>query len=162
MILFWKVDHFWASYDLQGKYGSSFANLIFKGKTSAALQLLSQSGTGGVLHANDVINVNDTSSPSELEVLKSEQTQAQPASFEATQVKSSEVPQVHPVVCDKIDARCICSAALNTKGAAGPYGIDSHNWRSLCTLFKSASHDLCHLQALLTRRPLSLQKASLP
>ena len=31
----------------------SFSNLMFKGNTSAALQLLSQSGKGGVMHANE-------------------------------------------------------------------------------------------------------------
>ena len=109
--------------------------------------------------------INDSYSQTVLEVLTSKHPQAQPASTEAIQVNDSEVPQVHPVVFDRIHARCIRSAALNTKGAAGPSGIDAHNWRRLCTSFKSASHDLCHSLALLMRRlctTLSTQNASLP
>ena len=36
-------------------------------------------------------------------------------------------------------------------GEAGPSGIDARGWRRLCTSFKSASDDLCHSLALLTR-----------
>ena len=52
----------------------------------------------------------------------------------------------------RIDASSIRSAALHTKGAAGPSGIDAPCWRRLCSSFKSASHDLCHSMALLARR----------
>ena len=34
---------------------TAFSNLMFQGKTGAALDLLSQKGTGGVLHANDLV-----------------------------------------------------------------------------------------------------------
>ncbi len=61
-------------------------------------------------------------------------------------------PQEHPVIFDRIDASWIRSAALNTKGAAGPSGLDAHCWRRLCTSFHSASWDLCHALALFTKR----------
>ena len=35
------------------------------------------------------------------------------------------------------------SAALSVNGAAGPSGLDSHEWRHLCTSHKGASRDLC-------------------
>ncbi len=56
-------------------------------------------------------------------------------------------PEVLPVWFDQITASTIRRAALNTKGATGPSGIDAHSWRILCTSFKSASHDLCHALA---------------
>ena len=61
-------------------------------------------------------------------------------------------PTVHPVIFDSIQAKTIRSAALHTNGAAGPSGIDARGWRRLCCSFKSASDDLCHSLALLTRR----------
>ena len=44
------------------------------------------------------------------------------------------------------------TAALNTKGAAGPSGLDAHCWRRLCTSFYATSRELCHSLALLTKR----------
>ena len=40
----------------------AFSNLMLKGKTSAALQLLAQKGMGGILHVNDPTNSNDPTS----------------------------------------------------------------------------------------------------
>ena len=65
----------------------------------------------------------------------------------------SGVPQeVHPVVFDAIDAALIRSTALNTKGAAGPSGLDAYTWRRVCSSFKSPSSGLCHSIALAAKR----------
>ena len=130
----------------------TFSNLMFQGKTSAALQLLTQKGNSGVLHVDDPADRSDPESQSVLDILKSKHPQAQPASPDAVLLNSSEAPQIHPVVFDQITASSIRSAALRTKGAAGPSGIDAHCWRRLCTSFKAASDDLCHSLALLARR----------
>ena len=61
-------------------------------------------------------------------------------------------PPVQPVLFDRVNAGTIKSAALNTKGAAGPSGLDAHSWRRLCTSFHSASCELCHSLAMLPRR----------
>ena len=61
-------------------------------------------------------------------------------------------PAVHPVIFDSIQGATIHSAALRTSGAAGPSGIDARGWRRLCSSYKSASDDLCHSLALITRR----------
>ena len=114
----------------------SFSDLMFQGKTSAALHLLSQSDCRGVLHVDDPANQDDPDSQSVLDILKSKHPQAQPASPVAAPWSSVEVPQIHPVVFERINASSIRSAALRTKGAAGPSGIDAHCWRRLCTLFK--------------------------
>ena len=122
------------------KFVRAFSNLMFKGKTSAALQLLSQRGKGGILHANDPIIRSDPGSETVLDVLRSKHPHAQPASPKVLPLGHTEIPQVHPVIFDRIDASSIRSAALHTKGAAGPSGIDAHCWRRLCSSFKSASH----------------------
>ena len=137
----------------EAKLARTFTTLMFQGKTNAAMQLLSQRCKGGVLHVNDPIDHNDLDSQSVLDILKSKHPSAQPATPEAVLLNSSETPsQLHPVVFDQIEAKSIRSAALRTKGAAGPSGIDAHCWRRLCTSFKSASNDLCHSLALLARR----------
>ena len=63
-----------------------------------------------------------------------------------------ERQEVHPVIFDRIDATSVRTAALKTKGAAGPSGLDAHCWRRLSTSFHSASKDLCHSLALFARR----------
>ena len=134
------------------KLARTFANLMFRGKTSAALDLLASKGNSGVLHENDPANKDDPASPSVLDVLKSKHPAAQPAPADAL-ISDSQLPSdVHPVVFDKIDAAAIRTAALSTNGAAGPSGLDAHCWRRLCTSFHNASHELCHSLALLARR----------
>ena len=75
-----------------------------------------------------------------------------PVSTEALLDGCSEYKEVHPIVFDQITATSIRSAALRTKGAAGPSGIDAHNWRRLCTSFKADSNNLCHALALVAKR----------
>ena len=87
-----------------------------------------------------------------LEALKSKHPPGQPASASAIPNLGEVHNDIHPVVFDLIDASKIRSAALQTSGAAGPSGIDAKGWRRLCSSFKSASNDLCHLLALLARR----------
>ena len=104
----------------------TFLNLMFQGKTSAALQLLTQNGNGGVLHVNDPVHQSDSESQTVLDILKSKHPQAQPASPDTILWNSSKAPQIHPVICDQINASSIRSADLRTKGAAGPSGIDAY------------------------------------
>ena len=130
----------------------SFANLMFKGKTEAALKLLSQKGRGRVLQATQLVDITNPNSPTVLDSLKSKHPPAQPAISNALPLESPEPPQIHPVIFDSIDASTIRSSALATKGSAGPSGLDAHCWRRLCTSFKFASQDLCHSLALLSRK----------
>ena len=92
---------------------------MFQGKTNAALQLLSTQGKGGVLRADDVIDVGDHVRESVLDVLRSKHPHAQPVSPGALPQGIADPPVVHPVVFDQITAACIHRAALRTKGAAG-------------------------------------------
>ena len=61
----------------------SSSNLMFKGKVSAALDLLAQKGKGGVLHTRNLANQDDPSSPTVLDVLKSKHPPPQPATTDA-------------------------------------------------------------------------------
>ena len=47
------------------------------------------------------------------------------------------------MIFESLDANAIRSAALSVNGAAGPSGLDSHEWRRLCTSHKGASRDFC-------------------
>ena len=61
------------------KLARTFSNLMFKGKTSAALDLLACKGNSGVLHVNDHANKDDPTSPLVLDALKSKHPAAVPA-----------------------------------------------------------------------------------
>ena len=55
----------------------SFANLMFAGKTKAALDLLSQAQKGGILHLNDPSDPNNPDSPTVRDMLNSKHPQGQ-------------------------------------------------------------------------------------
>ena len=127
--------------------------MIFRGKTEAALKLLSRKGQGRVLQITQHVDSTDPNSPTVLDSLKSKHPPAHPALSNALSPESAEPPQIHPVIFESIDASTICSSALATKGSAAPSGFDAQCWRRLCTSFKSVSQDLCYSLALLSRKP---------
>ena len=59
---------------------------------------------------------------------------------------------VHPVIFDRLTGAAIHQAALRTKGAAGPSGMNADNWRRTCTVFKRHFDNLCEALAGLGRR----------
>jgi hypothetical protein len=107
-------------------------------------------GQSGVLSLSDVVPIyTDPTDPNStpltvLEILQSKHPPPQPVFGEAIVDFDSEAPDVHPVVIDKIDAKCIRTAALNTFGAGGPSRTDArHCWRRLCTSYNKSSDELC-------------------
>ena len=127
----------------------SFANLMFQGKTSSALRLLTEQNKGVVLHLND--SVDTSNGPQKVkEILISKHPPGHPVSSEA--IVSGVPPDIYPVRFESLDATVIKNAVLKTSGAAGPSGLDALGWRRLCTSFKSASQDLCHSLALTAKR----------
>ena len=124
---------------------------MFQGKINAALQLLSQQGKGGVLCADEMVDLGDGET-TVLDILHSKHPHSEPVSMDALPEGHNDPPEVHPVIFDQITASTIRYAALHTKGAAGPSGIDAHCWRRLCTVFKTTSQDLCHALATLAKR----------
>ncbi len=125
----------------QQQLSQSFANLMFQGKTNAALQPLSNKGKGSLLQLNDVVGDSTVK-----EILKSKHPSGMSAMPEST--INGTPPDFHPVIFDSIDAALIKLTSLNTKGAAGPSGLDAFAWRRLCTSFKTASYTLCQSLAL--------------
>ena len=132
--------------DSQKCLSRSFANLMFEGKTKAAIRLLSEEAKGGVLRLNNVADSHKTVR----NVLIDKHPSGQPAHPDS--VIEGVPPEVHPVLFESIDASMITSAALRMTGAAGPSCLDAASWRRLCTSFKSASNDLCHSLAITAQR----------
>ena len=128
----------------------TFSNLMFKGKCKAALDLLSNSGKGGVLHLDAHINPDDPSSLSVREALLQKHPPAQQVRPEC--IVDEEPQEPHPVIFESLDASAIRSAALKISGAAGPSGLDVHEWRCICTCHKGASRDLCASLATVAQR----------
>ena len=96
-----------------------FSNLMLKGKVNAALKLLDQQGSAGILPLSD-------------EVLRDLQEKHPPACpADESVLIQGETPTVEPVIFEDIDESLIAKAAIRTKGAAGPSGLDSDGWRRL-------------------------------
>ena len=123
---------------------------MFTGKCKAALNLLSNAQKGGLLHLNDHTDPNDPSSPTVRDVLISKHPPAQPVHQEY--ILQEEPEASHPIIFESLDASVIRSASLRVTGAAGPSGLDAHEWRRLCTNHKGASRDLCASVATVARR----------
>ena len=129
-----------------------FANLMFQGKTKAAIRLLTTQSKGGVLHLNDLLPSSDNATQTVRDVLIAKHPPGSPADPSILLPTDEGPTTVHPVLFDRIDAVAIRDAALRTEGAAGPSGIDASGWKRMCTSFQSSSNELCHSLALLARR----------
>ena len=114
---------------------------MFMGKCKVALDLLSRGEKGGILHLNDHVNPDDPLSPTVRELLVQKHPVGQPVYSSC--IVPDEPQDSHPVIFESLDANAIRPAALSVNGAAGPSGLDSHEWRCLCTSHKGASRDLC-------------------
>ena len=132
----------------------TFANFMFSGKTHAALELLANSGKGGVLRLEELVATNGSDAKSVRDTLKCKHPTSQPAAQDS--IMPGTPPEIHSVIFDSIDARLIRSMALKTKGAAGPSGLDAYAWRRLCTVFKSTSNSLCQALADVAKRLCSV------
>ena len=61
-------------------------------------------------------------------------------------------PVIHPVIFNCLDGASIRTAPLHTSGSAGSLGIDSTEWRCLCTSFHNVSADFCNSLASVARK----------
>ena len=100
----------------------SFANLMFQGKTKAALRLLSDESKGAVLQLDDPIDTGNEQTTVR-DILASKHPPGQPAHPDA--VIDDDPPEIHPVLFESLDAAMIRSSALQTSGVAGPSGVDA-------------------------------------
>ena len=130
-------------------HARSFAKRMFQGKCQSAFQLLEEeTGAMGVLGEDDVLPSGETVS----EVLQSKHPDPEGLKEEALCSSDNLPPLPDQVIFECIDADLIRHAAKQTKGSAGPSGLNGHAWRRMCCSFKDASNDLCHSLALLARR----------
>lgn len=123
---------------------------MFTGKCKTALDLISNEGKGGLLHLNDPADPDNPISSTVREVLISKHPSAQPAY--PICILDEEPQDPHPIIFESLDASVVHSAVLRVTGAAGPSGLDAHEWRCLCTSHKGASRDLCASLAAVARR----------
>ena len=88
-------------------------------KVNAALRLLDKSSSTGVLQLTHE-NIKE---------LKSKHPP--PADLNEDVMIKGEVPFADPILFENIDDETILKAALRTKGAAGPSGLDADGWRRI-------------------------------
>ena len=118
-----------------------FARHMMEGRVRAALRLISEDNSNGLLHLDSC--VNSDSSETVRDILYKKHPLRKPLKQSA--IITSEVPpdEPHPILFDRLDGQLIHSTALRTDGAAGPSGLDASAWKRMCTSFKSASMELC-------------------
>jgi hypothetical protein len=97
----------------------NFAKLMFQGKVHAALRLLDDKTSGGVLKLSE-------------ETLRDLRAK-HPAGANADDsiLLHGDIPFVDPVTFNNIDENTIKNSALRTKGAAGPSGMNADGWRRI-------------------------------
>ena len=119
-----------------------FAKLIMEGQINSALRFLNESTSGGVLSLTDDV----------MEQLRKKHPDPQSAKLGNVLFGPIE-EEIPESVFMQIDGEMIREAALKTKGAGGPCGIDANGFRRLiaCKSFKQSSIKLCDALALLTR-----------
>ena len=104
---------------------------------------ISREEKGGVLGLDDIIpELNDLTTR---DVLKDKHPPGKQACPESLLPDSLET--VNPITYCNLDAERMLHASLHTQGAVGLSDLDAYAWRRLCSLFKSAYHDLCHVLA---------------
>ena len=85
----------------------SFSNLIFQGKTKAAICLITENNRGCVLLPDDLVSPETPDSPTVLESLKSEHPPVQPCVADAVISLRSDPLAMHPVIYEGLDTHCI-------------------------------------------------------
>ena len=83
----------------------SFAQLMFHGKTKAALRLLTDKSTGYPLQLDDLIESGNSPPKKVRDILSDKHPGGLPADPDS--IVSGEPPPVHPVIFDSLDASCI-------------------------------------------------------
>ena len=121
----------------------NFAKLMAEGKVKAAIRLLSSQPNSAVLHSDTPLG-SESDSETVFDSLCKKDPSGEPAQFDAA-FQSLNRPCSHPVIFKSIDADLIRSVALQTEGAASPFGIEARGWKRMCTSFKSR---LCQLMQL--------------
>ena len=101
------------------KLSKTFAKLVLEGKIKAAMKLLDQQNSKGILpQSQSTID----------ELMTKHQHASEP---DPTLLIDSNIPFVDPVMFESIAESTIAESALRTKGSSGPFGLDAHGWRRI-------------------------------
>ena len=139
-----KLDAYHKAHRSNEARAKTFAALICDGKVNAAMKMLDDDASGGLLPLTpDVIHQLQEKHPKTCPILESS---------EALLHGPVERPETY--LYDGIDELCIQRAALKTKGSAGPSGMHADLFRSILCSNKhhAESKELREQIALLTRR----------
>ncbi|XP_073231425.1 uncharacterized protein [Porites lutea] len=119
-----------------------FAKLVLEGQINSALRFLSETTSGGVLSLTDEV----------MSQLK--QKHPNPQSANLGSLLFGPIDDQYPEsVYTEINGEMVRQAALRTKGAGGPSGVDANGFRRIlaCKSFKQSSTRLCEAIATMTR-----------
>ena len=130
---------------------AKFAGMMSRGKTRAALRMISSEGRGRVLPLDTEVPSVDKSQRV-IDESQDKHPEGQPACAEAIVGPQTISIDTHSVLFDQITGESIRAAALRCQGSAGPSGLDAHAWKRICTAFKGASDNICEALALFSRR----------
>ena len=132
------------------------ADLVFSDKLSAAMRLLDKFESDNF--NSSVLDLKSPSSPGSSATVEDALSSKHPPAADLTDEAlahldpSCEPIEVHPVLFDRLTGETVRRAAMRTRGAAGPSGMNADGWRRTCSSFKSHSHDLCEALATSARR----------
>ena len=124
---------------------------MLHGNVRSALNSLTSEHSGAPIQLDSPVSP-DNPSWLVLDELKKKHPVGMPVSSKVLLPPPVQDWAFHPVIFDVLDGSAICFAALRTRGAAGPSGLDAHGWRRLCTSFQRASNDLCEGLVSFARR----------
>ena len=107
-------------YDTPEHIAKTFAKLMLQGKVNAALKLLNKAANLGIADlTEETVNHLKELHPEGKEVA------------EGVLITDEPEPYFDPVVFSNIDETSIAKAAIKTRGAAGPSGLDAEGWRRM-------------------------------
>ena len=109
-----------------------FATLMKNGNVTAAVNLITDNMKNGILPLSDET----------MTLLQEKHPEG--AELDRTTITSTINPEAHPIVYEEITPDTIKTAALNTKGGAGPSGMNADGWRHILASkkFGSSAEDL--------------------
>ena len=136
----------------QKNLAQSFSRLMFQGKVRAALRLITNQPSGGVLPLDKPIPSNGGHSVTVREMLHNKHPPGQNLVPSAIVEPDPDTQDPHPILFEKIDGDLIKRVALKMDGSSGPSGMDAAGWKRLCTAFGSHSADLCTSLACTAKR----------
>ena len=125
-------DHTW-----EERKSRAFAKLMFEGKVHAAIRLLSDQSSSGILSLDQ-----EFEGTSVCDIPKIKHPPAQLAHPSTLLPPSACTTEYHPVMFETVNGDLIRSVALQVHGSAGPSGVDAAGWRRMCTAFQGAFMDL--------------------